>query len=1078
MLKRLTITTLFLILILSVFILGVDEAFAAPNPPDTFTVSNVTSTSFKTTWSGGPGWGWHVKYYNVRYRKKGDTDWTNILASGTNYFAQIVSNYITFPNLTAATTYEYQVRTAATVLTGFRTFSGWSSTQTAKTNSPVETQYSMDDRTFIIGDPAITEDVSYYFTDPDGDTLTYTENSDLTSLEEAVLTITPSSTPTTATVTVTASDVDSSATQSFKVTVKANQAPQAVGTIPDQTVTAHGANVYVSMSSRFSDPEDQLLTLSATSSDTSKATVNVSGAEVGITGLAAGTVTITVTATDTYNATATQTFSVTVEPNSPPVKVGTIPTQTVSVTGSAATVDVSDYFSDAELNPLTYSATSSNTNKVTVSVSGSTLTITPVATGSVTITVNATDISTGAATQTFTARVISNRSPVRVGSIPAQAARMGSTATTVDVSSYFSDPDGNPLTYSATSSNTNRATVSMSGATVIISTVATGTATIRVKAKDTYDASVTQSFSVKVVASDALVSVGTIPTQTVAANKATGTVDVSSYFSGPDGVILTYSATSSSTSKATVSVSGSTVTITGVATGWVTITVTATGLYNTTATQSFSARVVSNLSPTPVGTIPTKFVANSGYEQFGISGYFSDPDGDTLTYTASISDNTIAEANVGTGTNSSTLYILGNGLGTATVTVTAADSSNATATQTFSVKVFQQTADAVPGLSSTEQLLLGQLLTYDTLIFNELSNNSDDANDWLELRNVSSIDIPIDEWQLRILTSEGNVVIPFPAGTIIPAGDVLLITNTEMATADASVAPIVIESFALPQSEFALILRSPNVFGDIAGNYYEGQKERPKTSPALTVNTIWDRTQPIVSGYRAEAWAKSTFRNGLGSPGYQPSAVTGDLNNDGVVNILDLVMVASKFGTNGHTAADLNGDKTVDIRDLVLVANALNNVGAAPTAKQSDATVVNTWLKLARQNESKIVKTDMPKGFSYERGIQVLEALARALTPESTVLLANYPNPFNPETWIPYQLSKAADVTIMIYASDGNVVRTLVIGHRDAGTYKNRSQAAYWDGRNEMGESVASGVYFYTLTAGDFSATRKMLVLK
>ena len=100
------------------------------------------------------------------------------------------------------------------------------------------------------------------------------------------------------------------------------------------------------------------------------------------------------------------------------------------------------------------------------------------------------------------------------------------------------------------------------------------------------------------------------------------------------------------------------------------------------------------------------------------------------------------------------------------------------------------------------------------------------------------------------------------------------------------------------------------------------------------------------------------------------------------------------------------------------------------------------------------------------------------LTPNKTALLANYPNPFNPETWIPYQLSKAADVTVTIYTSDGNVVRTLAIGHQDVGTYKNRSQAAYWDGTNEMGESVASGVYFYTLTAGDFSATRKMLILK
>ena len=178
-----------------------------------------------------------------------------------------------------------------------------------------------------------------------------------------------------------------------------------------------------------------------------------------------------------------------------------------------------------------------------------------------------------------------------------------------------------------------------------------------------------------------------------------------------------------------------------------------------------------------------------------------------------------------------------------------------------------------------------------------------------------------------------------------------LITNTEMATADTSVAPVVIESFALPQSEFALILRSPNVFGDIAGNYYEGEKERPETAPAFTIGTVWERTQPIVSGYRSEAWAMSTHRNGLGSPGYQPSPLAGDLNNDSVVNILDLVMVASKFGTNGTTSADLNGDNTVDIRDLVLVAGALSAGNAAPTAKQSDATVVNNWLKLARQYE-------------------------------------------------------------------------------------------------------------------------------
>ena len=93
-------------------------------------------------------------------------------------------------------------------------------------------------------------------------------------------------------------------------------------------------------------------------------------------------------------------------------------------------------------------------------------------------------------------------------------------------------------------------------------------------------------------------------------------------------------------------------------------------------------------------------------------------------------------------------------------------------------------------------------------------------------------------------------------------------------------------------------------------------------------------------------------------------------------------------------------------------------------------------------------------------------------------LLANYPNPFNPETWIPYQLSASADVSVSIYAVDGLLVRRLELGHQSAGVYQSRSRAAYWDGRNEFGERVASGLYFYTLTAGDFTATRKMLIRK
>ena len=107
-----------------------------------------------------------------------------------------------------------------------------------------------------------------------------------------------------------------------------------------------------------------------------------------------------------------------------------------------------------------------------------------------------------------------------------------------------------------------------------------------------------------------------------------------------------------------------------------------------------------------------------------------------------------------------------------------------------------------------------------------------------------------------------------------------------------------------------------------------------------------------------------------------------------------------------------------------------------------------------------------------------LTARVPVIAIRENALLANFPNPFNPETWIPYQLSKPADVTITIYASSGQIVRQLALGHQPAGLYQSRSRAAYWDGRNAFGESVASGVYFYTLTADDFSATRKMLIRK
>jgi hypothetical protein len=101
-----------------------------------------------------------------------------------------------------------------------------------------------------------------------------------------------------------------------------------------------------------------------------------------------------------------------------------------------------------------------------------------------------------------------------------------------------------------------------------------------------------------------------------------------------------------------------------------------------------------------------------------------------------------------------------------------------------------------------------------------------------------------------------------------------------------------------------------------------------------------------------------------------------------------------------------------------------------------------------------------------------------AVAPELSALLQNYPNPFNPETWIPFQLMESGEVSIFIYSVEGKLIRELKLGYKPYGIYASRDRALYWDGKNEAGEFVASGIYFYAIQTGDFKATRKMTISK
>ena len=466
----------------------------------------------------------------------------------------------------------------------------------------------------------------------------------------------------------------------------ANRAPTVSSAIPDQSLEA-GTQVTVGVSGAFSDPDGDALSYEAASDAAGVATVSVAGSDVTVSGVAAGTATITVKVTDPGGLSATQTFEVTVSAaNRAPTVSAPIPDQTVQE-GAQVTVDVSGaFFSDPDGDALSYEAASNASGVATVSVAGSDVTVSGVAAGTATITVKVTDPGGLSATQTFEVTVsAANRAPTVSAPIPDQTVQEGAQVT-VDVSgAFFSDPDGDALSYEAASNASGVATVSVAGSDVTVSGVAAGTATITVKVTDPGGLSATQTFEVTVSAANRAPTVSApIPDQTVQEG-AQVTVDVSgAFFSDPDGDALSYEAASNASGVATVSVAGSDVTVSGVAAGTATITVRATDPGGLSATQTFEVTVSgANRAPTVSAPIPDQTVQEGAQVTVDVSGAFSDPDGDALSYEAASDAAGVATVSVA----GSDVTVTGEAAGTATITVSATDPGGLSAAQIFGVTV-------------------------------------------------------------------------------------------------------------------------------------------------------------------------------------------------------------------------------------------------------------------------------------------------------------------------------------------------------------------------------------------------------
>ncbi|MDE2983336.1 MAG: Ig-like domain-containing protein, partial [Gemmatimonadota bacterium] len=632
--------------------------------------------------------------------------------------------------------------------------------------APVIADTIPDGEVFV--DSLLVFDAAVYFADPDGDTLTYTAvSSDTTRATAAVsgsmVTVTGMAVGST-TVTVTARDPGGlDVAQSFSVTVP-NQAPVAVGTINDRAVEA-GRSFEVDMEDHFSDPDGDALDHAATSSDPTRATAEVSGSVVTVTGVAGGSATILVTALDSAGLSAEHRFGVTV-PNQAPQSLAAIEDQAVAKDAST-TLYLSPYFSDPDGDDLTYSAGSSDQSIATVSVSGATLTLTGIRPGTVTVTATVSDPAELSVTGSFELQVVEGNLPPRaVGKIGDPSLETGDTLS-IDVSSSFTDPEGESLSFTASSSRQATATVALSGSTLAVTAVAEGTATIRVTARDPSNLSAVQRFDVTVgeamTVSDLVVTAASANPDILGPGESFS-LKARVHNRGPGGAssvttLRYYRSTDENISTGDIEVGTDGVPVLGPSGNSAqSLDLTASssvGTYyygacvdpvgnesesNNNCSGSVTVQVTtSNRAPRAVGTISGKRLDPGDTVAIDVDPHFSDPDGDSLTYTA-VSSNPAAASVALSGSSVTATAVA---VGTATITVTATDPDGLTANQRFAVTVQapgQSDLVVQPPGANPNSLGPGEILRLSVVVQNQ---GTGDASSGTTLRYYSSLDATI-----------------------------------------------------------------------------------------------------------------------------------------------------------------------------------------------------------------------------------------------------------------------------------------------------------------------------------------------
>ena len=1034
----------------------------------------------------------------------GDTDVATVSLSGTTLTITPVADGATTVTITASDSSLSTTQTIAVLVI-----------QPNRAPMVVET---IEPITLTVGDSALTLDIAGKFLDPAGDVLTYSvQSADTTvatvEMADSTIIITPVAEGGT-TVIVTAQDSEGlTAFQTVAITVTStpNRAPVPVGMIDPITLTVGDSSATVNIANKFSDPDGDRLTYTAVSSNTAVATVSVASATLTVTPVNEGTATVLLIVKDAHGLTVTRNFTVMVNsaPNGAPVVVRTVNPVTLTAGNGAAVIEIADQFSDPDGDTLTYSAVSANTAVVTASMTDSTLTITPVAAGSTTVILTASDGSLNT-TQTIavTVNAALNRAPVAVGTINPVTLTAGDSSTTMNMADKFSDPDGDPLSYSAVSANAAVVTVKMTNSTLTITPVAAGTTTVMVVVQDTDGLTTTRNVTVTVLAAPnrAPVAVGTVDPITLTVGDGDQTVDLSSHFSDPDGDPLSYTAASSDATKATVIVSNATLTISPAAAGTTTVLVIVQDTDGLTVTQTIAVTVNPrpNRAPVAVGTVePIILVLGDDDQSVDLSSRFSDPDGDDLTYSAQSADTNVVTVAV----EGSTLKLTPIVEGTTTILITVQDTGGLTTTE--SVKAVVNAApNTTPTFTSATAFSVMENITTvgtvtavdtddeDTITGYTVTGGADSAkfsvdplSGELSFHTAPDFETPGDASG----TNQYTVVVQVASGTgdrALTADQTITVTVTDGNDAPLAVGAIDPVTLTVEDEEQAVDVSDK--FSDPDGDALTYSAQSADTTVAQV--TVEDSIVTITPVEEGTTTITVTALDSASLTATQPITVTvvvaKAVNAAGSLVKLDAT-ISAVLSRTGLTQA--NPGRAVANGDTLMLSVNIGLEGLEVTADISALDSTQSLVSLRPDRNGRYTaEISISEDNTALNGIKHILVTAKDAAGNSTQLivtsildnryvtelLPNYPNPFNPETWIPYRLGKDTEVMLTIYDASGGVVRRFDLGYQSAGAYETRSRAVYWDGTNDFGETVTNGVYFYSLSTSEYSRTRKAIILK